>query len=135
MAERIDPADQPPEVYRYTRRQALEDGVLVDLSRQATEVGFVLPVACTAAVWKYVVPADSLRQRGQSESGRCHDLLWTLRSAVLKADRRAKSTDRLEFEALFLMPSARPEKVRLAAVCGPGDEGEPVVTIMLPDED
>jgi len=25
--------------------------------------------------------------------------------------------------------------VRLKAVCGPGDEGEPVITVMLPDED
>ena len=25
--------------------------------------------------------------------------------------------------------------VELKAVCGPGDKGEPVVTIMLPDED
>jgi hypothetical protein len=25
--------------------------------------------------------------------------------------------------------------VRLKALCGPGDQGEPVVTVMLPDED
>jgi hypothetical protein len=28
-----------------------------------------------------------------------------------------------------------PPLVRLKAVCGPGDHGEPVVTVMLPDED
>jgi hypothetical protein len=28
-----------------------------------------------------------------------------------------------------------PPLVRLKALCGPGDEGEPVVTIMMPDED
>jgi len=28
-----------------------------------------------------------------------------------------------------------PPLVRLKAVCGPGDRGEPVITIMLPDED
>ena len=27
------------------------------------------------------------------------------------------------------------ETVELKAVCGPGDEGEPVITIMLPGED
>jgi hypothetical protein len=27
-----------------------------------------------------------------------------------------------------------PPLVRLKAVCGPGDRGEPVVTVMLPDE-
>ena len=28
-----------------------------------------------------------------------------------------------------------PPLVRLKAVCGPGDEGEPVITILMPDED
>jgi hypothetical protein len=28
-----------------------------------------------------------------------------------------------------------PPLVRLKAVCGPGDEGESVVTVMLPDQD
>jgi hypothetical protein len=28
-----------------------------------------------------------------------------------------------------------PPLVRLKAVCGPGDDGEPVVTVMLPEED
>jgi hypothetical protein len=28
-----------------------------------------------------------------------------------------------------------PALVRLKAVCGPGDRGEPVITIMLPEED
>jgi hypothetical protein len=28
-----------------------------------------------------------------------------------------------------------PPLVRLKAICGPGDEGEPVVTVMLPTED
>jgi hypothetical protein len=28
-----------------------------------------------------------------------------------------------------------PPLVRLQAVCGPGDQGEPVVTVLVPDED
>jgi hypothetical protein len=28
-----------------------------------------------------------------------------------------------------------PPLMRLKAVCGPGDHGEPVVTVMLPEED
>jgi hypothetical protein len=28
-----------------------------------------------------------------------------------------------------------PPLVRLKAVCGPGDQGEPVITVMLPGED
>jgi hypothetical protein len=32
-------------------------------------------------------------------------------------------------------PSRTPPLVRLKAVCGPGGDAAPVVTIMLPDED
>jgi hypothetical protein len=28
-----------------------------------------------------------------------------------------------------------PPLVRLKAVCGPGDQGEPVITVMMPNED
>ena len=28
-----------------------------------------------------------------------------------------------------------PPLVRLKALCGPGDQGEPVITVMLPEED
>jgi hypothetical protein len=28
-----------------------------------------------------------------------------------------------------------PPLVRLKALCGPGDQGEPVLTVMMPDED
>jgi hypothetical protein len=32
-------------------------------------------------------------------------------------------------------PGGTPPLVRLKAVCGPGDQGEPVLTVMRPDED
>jgi hypothetical protein len=31
--------------------------------------------------------------------------------------------------------SGTPPLVRLKALCGPGDQGEPVITVMLPEED
>lgn len=38
----------------YTRAQALEDGVLVDLTDWAREAGFKIPVAVTQGVWSVV---------------------------------------------------------------------------------
>jgi len=38
-------------VFRYTRAQAIEDGVLVDVTPTARECGFRLPVAVTQGVW------------------------------------------------------------------------------------
>ncbi len=96
------------------------------------ETGFTVPVACTAAVWhQYVVPPSGTRELGQSERGRAHDLLWMLYSAV----RGGAGGDRLEFQVIFLQEPSRHETVSLKAVCGPGDRGEPVITVLLPDED
>ena len=127
-----NPFEDAPVIFSYTRAQAIEDGVLVDLTEWAKELGFRHPVACTAAVWNgYVVPPEQLRPLGQSERGRGHDLLWMLLCAI----RRSSRDDRVAFEVLFLQSPRRHVTVHLQAVCGPGDEGEPVITIMLPGED
>ena len=121
-----------PVIFQYTREQAIEDGTLVDLTLWAKETGFKIPVACTSAVWNgYIVPTDRIRGLGQSERGRAHDLLWMLFNAI----RRNGSTDRLFFEVIFLQTPHRRAIVKFKSVCGPGDQGEPVVTIMLPGED
>ena len=39
-------------IYRYTRAQAIEDGVLVDVTETAREAGFRCPVAITHAAWE-----------------------------------------------------------------------------------
>ena len=126
------PFDDAPVVFSYTRQQAIEDGVLVDLTEWSKEVGFVIPVACTAAVWHdWIVPPQETRVLGQSERGRSHDLLWMLFNAI----KRSKGGDTVNFQVIFLQPPERQETVTFKAVCGPGDHGEPVLTVMLPHED
>ena len=122
----------PDLISTYSRAQALEDGVLVDLTPWAKETGFKYPLAVTAAVWGYLEPQAGLEGEGQSVRGRSHDLLWMLLNAIR---RHPGSTDRVEFEVLFLMKPGRREKVTCWSVCGPGDEGEPVLTVMLEGED
>lgn len=122
-----------PIIHSYSRAQAIEDGVLVDLTEWAKETGFKVPVACTAAVWHgYIVPKDELRPVGQSERGRAHDLLWLLYVAIRKCP---PHTDQLMFKVIFLMLPRNHETVRFKAISGPGDAGEHVLTVMLPDED
>lgn len=137
-----DPFEGAPIIYRYTRKQAIGDGVLIDLTEWARETGFTIPVACTAAVWnQYVVPPeppehpehpDGTNELGQSERGRGHDLLFMLLVAI---KRQPGSADRLTYEVIFLNRHGKQETVTLKALCGPGDNGEPVITIMLPNED
>lgn len=114
----------------YTRRDAIEDGVLVDVSCTAREAGIRYPVALTEKVFKEVVtPDDRSRAQGQDEAGRLWDVLWMFRFAAARAP-----SSQVLYDLLVVM-NGRQEPMRLKAVCGPGDEGEPVITIMYPDED
>ena len=127
-----NPFEDAPVIYRYTRQQALEDGVLVDMSAWAKETGFTIPVACTAAVWnQYIVPPEGTKELGQSERGRAHDVLWMLYVAI----KRSQGGDHVMYTLTFLHAPNRQETVELKSICGPGDDGEPVLTIMLTTED
>ena len=129
-----DPFEGAPVIFSYTRAQAIEDGVLVDLTEWAAETGFKIPVACTSTVWHgYIMPPDGTKELGQSERGRAHDLLWMLFCAI----RGSKGAERecMLFKVIFLQAPRRHEEVTLKAHCGPGDHGEPVLTITTPNED
>ena len=61
------PFENAPVIFSYTRAQAIEDGVLVDLTEWAAETGFKIPVACTATVWhQYIMPPNGTKELGQS---------------------------------------------------------------------
>ena len=125
-----------PVIFSYTRKQAIEDGVLVDLTEWAKETGFRIPVACTSAVWhEYIVPPEGTRSLGQSERGRAHDALWMLYTSIRASKRNGEGDDRLFYKVIFLQTPRRQETVTLKAICGPGDNGDPVLTIMNRDED
>jgi hypothetical protein len=111
----------------YSRAQAIADGVLVDVSSTSREAGFKVPVAVTATVWAMLTPSDADGADGQSIEGRLWDLLNVLRV-------NARAGDMVHFD-LLLASSGKLERVALKAVIGPGDEAEPVITVMLPNED
>lgn len=124
-------------IYRYTRAQAIADGVLVDVTEIAREAGFRIHVALTTAVWSQAVAwsdADSARQTLQDEAGRLWDVVWMAYIAA----RRASGGCQVPFQ-LHVVPrggsATRPRLMQLHMHIGPGDDGEPVITIMTPDED
>jgi hypothetical protein len=119
-------------IYAYTRAQAIEDGVLVDVTEQAKAIGFKLHTVVTDHLFHgYVEPPAGLEGEGQSVTGRLHDLMVL----ALFAARRAVNTDRVSFKVAFLMAPGGKETVEVIAHIGPGDNGEPVLTIMLPEDD
>ncbi len=124
-------------IFAYTRADALSDGVLVELSDQmVSEAGIKVKVAVTRAVWDdYLSPSYLDELFGQSVEGRAWDLLWMFGCAA----RRSRHASTIQFRVLFVTMkesgSIVTEDLLLKAVCGPGDDAEPVITIMLPWED
>ena len=107
--------------------------MLVDVSKLAKEAGFRLPVAVTSGVWaECVTVPDGVA--GQDETGRLWDVLNVLRFAIA---RQQKDCERVDFAVHVRNDNSEgdPPLVPLYALCGPGDDGEPVVTVMLPSED
>ncbi|MDB5295220.1 MAG: hypothetical protein JWO31_1203, partial [Phycisphaerales bacterium] len=75
---------------------------------------------------------------GAAEPGsrcRARALLDTLASAVRRYAAAGPPADRLAFEAVLPFPPTVASAFLLTAVIGPGDAREPVLTILLPDED
>lgn len=117
-------------VYSYTRKQAIEDGVLVDVSQMAREAGIKFPVAMTGTVWGgYIEPPESVKNF-QDIEGRLWDVLNCLKFAASKT-----CGDTVSFLVSFQMDEQVKEDVMFKAICGPGDNTEPVITLMLPGED
>jgi len=122
----------------YSRAQAIEDGVLVDVTATAREAGIKYPTAITRAAYeKYVAwTAEDNERKGalQDESGRLWDVLSMLRFAAL----RSGGGSRLDY-TLYVVPREGPSVtaalVQLKSICGPGDTAAPVLTVMLPEED
>jgi len=122
----------------YTRAQAIADGVLVDAGPMAKEAGYRWPVALTAAAWRDCVEwtdADNAAQVHQDPSGRLWDVLfmgaYAIRTHRSGGDRLNFSLDRVPRDGC----STEPQQVTLKLIVGPGDDGEPVITVLLPRED
>ena len=122
----------------YTRAQAIEDGVLLDVSAMAREAGFKWPAVLTSAVWADCVvwtDEDSRQQIHQDQSGRLWDVVFMAAHAIRTS---RSSGDRLLFQ-LYRVPrdgySTEAVRVTMKLIVGPGDTGQPVMTVLLPYED
>jgi hypothetical protein len=129
-------------IHQYTRAQALEDGLLVDVSDTAREVGMIWPVALTTEVWRLI---EQIPDQHSHEDvwGRLWDVLWMLRCAIkpprgyerlIKRDDIVVREDDVEIHYRVIVhhkeTASSDGEIVLKAVSGPGDHGEPVLTIM-----
>lgn len=129
-----DPNEYPfgSVISTYTRADALADGVLVDLTAIAPDVcrqHFKYPIACTASVWGIIERAVANKDCANDPNGVIHDILFMSIVAGTNVD---PSTRRFP---VVIRGAGPTDTYELTIVCGPGDNAEPVLTIMLLNED
>ena len=99
----------------YSREQAIDDGVLVDVSSVAKEMGIRYPVALSSGVFDECVS-------------------WSAEDDA-KAQWPRQTRVRFELNRVPRPGMGEHRTVSLHAEVHGGDNGEPVVTVMLPNED
>lgn len=127
-----------PVIYAYTRAQAIEDGVLINLGmfvalgRPVLDlVGIRFPVAMTSTSYHEVTGEGEGPELLDTEviTQRVLYLLGRLKRAIIEH----KGEDQTRID--FVCTNADIKPITLKALVGPGDNAEPVITIMLPGED
>lgn len=143
-------------IYAYTRKQAIEDGTLIDVSPLAREAGFKIPTALTAAVYGIVESIPKSKDY-QDVQGRLWDVLWMGSFGAKNNKDKAQflynlSLPRIVRKQVYYKPKIDLKKgtvtdgyykernvlvnnITLKMVISGGDNAEPVITIMLPNED
>lgn len=123
-------------IFSYSRKEALEDKVLIDVTNQAYDVGFKIPVALTAALHGTIstIPKSC---NYQSYQGRLWDVLFmAMLSSKGSEKREIKFKVKLPHEIINNEGKIElREYLTIKSVIGPGDFFEPVITMMLPYED
>ena len=121
-----------------TRAEALDLGLLVDLTEEAARLGFRHPVAVSREVWEDCcywddyIEATKTGYSAEELDGRTRDLLW---NALLAAKRSRRSTTCFTYDRVPVTGKAtRREPVTIRASIAPGDNHEPVITLDFPKD-
>ena len=79
----------------------------------------------------WILPDDRAKSCGQYFQGRLWDVLW-----LLRCEAKRSGGEHIKYQVIFQNgPGSKyRDTVMLWAICGPGDDAEPVITIMLPED-
>ena len=121
-------------IHTYTRAEAIADGVLIDAMQgdfaEVSRQHYKYPIAMTAGVFDLIARAVANKRHCNDYKGVWHDILWMSRQNIV---RRFDATCHL-FQVI-ITGAGRKRYHTLKAMCHPGDNAEPVITVMLPEED
>ena len=118
-------------VFRYTRKQALEDGVLISLSEgecsEITKLHFKAPLAATALI---IAQLQEVVESGNGDwQGILHDIYSVSKSPFGRTEQVGNGEER-HFSVRF---GEKTYSLKIHA--GAGDDGELVLTLMESNED
>lgn len=129
---------QQPEDYfgevisSYTRENAIEDGVLIDVTPLAKRAGFKYHTAITSGVHSVIDLGDALEEIKETYTGRFGKVLYSLLCAIKNG--QAKE-DIIFFNVNLTNRLGIIKNERFKSMVHAGDNHEPVMTILLPLED
>ncbi|RXE56185.1 DNA-binding protein [Methanoculleus taiwanensis] len=115
-----------PDRTKKMRRDAIEDGELIEITRMGKDIGIRYPLAVSARAAERLVPFPNIPQDTVTEN------LWDTLHAF-----REKALSTAAPELLFsvsLYQNGLVPTLTFKATVSAGDEGEPVITIMTPEE-
>lgn len=118
---------------RYTRADAIRDGILIDLTANFPDISrqlYKYPVSCTAAVWSIVEAAVASARHCNDYPGMVWDLLWMSQKGTIR-----RIDDTQHIFRVIITGAGRKRYHDFKIMCHGGDQGEPVLTILLPEED
>lgn len=111
-------------VSTYTRAEALADGSLIDQSEVAKEAGFKYPLAITSGLHGVI-------QKAIKDGADTIDwIMWDILTMFKIAIKKDGGSDKVWFQF-----SLQGKIIDLWSVINGGDDGKPVITIMLTTED
>jgi len=134
-------------IYAYTRKDAIEDGILVELDEAKLEdgktgkelrleAGVMFPICFTFTLFEKLNPNEADRKCGQSLAGRYWDVLTIFKFEISALTKKQAKVNQFNFKILVLEGrKGELNELEMKVMLGAEDDGKPALTFMLPDED
>ncbi len=122
----------------YSRADAIADGVLIDAMigdfESVSRQHYKFPVAMTAGVFAIIDQAVKAKKYCNDYAGVWHDILHMAKQGCDIAGGTGKEIE-VYIQRFNADPFHAQNRETFHILCGPGDNAEPVLTVMLPNED
>lgn len=125
------PTDVPANQLITNRQQAIQAGLLIDVSTDAQKLGLTFPITVTRPLWEIgIAPGESVSEEEKAQ--RLRDVLMAFRLRIVG---QATLSPLIDFPAMLaLPPGGVPQPVPLFALIQPDEQNRAAATLLLPNE-